>query len=361
MTQFTLNDSLRRCLSYALLLFLTVFPLVNLQAQPTHPQSLQDALKQLNDYRPPIISTEREMNIDELSTELREKRVVFVGEQHDRYDHHLNQLLVLRMLHQQDPELAIGVEWFQQSFQPIIDDYLSGVLDETSMLKQSGYYERWRYDYRLLRPIMEYAKQHQLPVIALNTPTEITTKISAEGLDALTTEERSQIPPSIKPPQKAYRQYLKQVFDEHMGGQGDFDTFVLIQRVWDETMAANIVQHFTDNPQQRMIVLTGSGHSGRDRAIPADVARTIPAQQIATLHSVEKEDIQPGAFDYFIISEEKQLSPTGKLGVWLEDHKEPENSVSIRKLADDSAAGKSRDVSKRPLYRCRRAKHFLNS
>ena len=52
-----------------------------------------------------------------LSETLAQNRVVFVGEMHDRYDHHLNQLAVLQALHQKNPNIAIGVEWFQQPFQ----------------------------------------------------------------------------------------------------------------------------------------------------------------------------------------------------------------------------------------------------
>lgn len=59
---------------------------------------------------------------DRLTPQLAAKRVVFVGEIHDRYDHHLNQLAIIRRLHQLDPNQVIGVEYFPQHFQPQVDD-----------------------------------------------------------------------------------------------------------------------------------------------------------------------------------------------------------------------------------------------
>ena len=306
----------------------------------------QDVLDFLNSYQPAVVSADKEMDLQLLGEELANQQLVFVAEQHDRYDHHLNQLALLRLMHEQNPMLSIGVEWFQQPFQSVLDDYLAGKLTETEMLQQSGYYERWRYDFRLLRPILEYAKQHGLPVLALNAPTEITRKVSMEGLEALSIEERAQIPETIHPPQANYRQYLKDIFDEHMTGQGDFERFALIQRIWDETMAANIVKQLQSAPAQRMIVFAGSGHL-RSGAIPNDIIRTRPATKLATLHSVERDEITPCTFDYFILSEALSLPPTGKLGVWLQDHPadqekdEPKPYVTIRQLAEESAAGEA--------------------
>ena len=56
------------------------------------------------------------LSLDKLTSQLAAKRVVFVGETHDRYDHHLNQLEIIKRLHQLDPNLAIGVEYFQRHF-----------------------------------------------------------------------------------------------------------------------------------------------------------------------------------------------------------------------------------------------------
>src|ERR1700683_3950275 len=87
--------------------------------------------------------------LDALVTQLATDRVVFVGEIHDRYDHHLNQLEIIKRLHELDPNLAIGVEYFQQPFQKQVDDYIAGRIPEDEFLRTTEYFSRWGFDYRL--------------------------------------------------------------------------------------------------------------------------------------------------------------------------------------------------------------------
>ena len=85
-------------------------------------------------------------------------RVIYVSETHNAYEDHLMQLEVLKAMHAQPGNLAIGVEWFQWPFQEHLDAYLTGSISETEMLVKTEYFDRWRFDYRLYRPIIEYAK-----------------------------------------------------------------------------------------------------------------------------------------------------------------------------------------------------------
>src|SRR6202171_518245 len=89
--------------------------------------------------------------LDSVVTQLAAKGVVFVGETHDRYDHHLNQLEIIKRLHQLDANLVIGVEYFQQRFQPQVDDYIAGRITEDKFLRAIDYYRTWGYDYRSVR------------------------------------------------------------------------------------------------------------------------------------------------------------------------------------------------------------------
>lgn len=320
----------------AVVALLTLLASGGVQAEILQHKTFQDVANYLDKQQPGIsvISAERKLTFSELMQQLKDKRAVFVAEKHDRYDHHLNQLAILRAMYTQNPQLAIGVEWFQQPFQPVVDDYLAGKITETDLLRQTEYYQRWRYDYRMLRPVMEFAKANKLPVIALNASAEITSKISREGLKGLSEAESRQIPATIHPPPEKYRAYLEGIFKDHMGGHGNLENFIQVQRTWDETMAMNTVNYLKANPEHRMVVFAGSGHLGRG-AIPNDVARTLPAELLSTLHSTEAENIAPDNFDYFMLSAEQTLPPTGKLGAWLDDK---DNQVSILKLAENSAA-----------------------
>ena len=89
---------------------------------------------------------------DKLAAALESKRVIFIGETHDRYDHHVNQLAILKRLYQLDPNLAIGVEYLQQRVQPQVDDYIAGKITEQEFLRAAEYYQSWGYDTASTRP-----------------------------------------------------------------------------------------------------------------------------------------------------------------------------------------------------------------
>lgn len=299
---------------------------------------LADALRHIGEHPPTAVNQDKHMDFPTLMETLAQNRVVFVGETHDRYGDHLNQLVVLQALQQRNPNLAIGVEWFQQPFQGVLNDYLAGKISESDMLSRSGYYERWRYDYRLLRPIMEFAKANHLPVIALNAQVELTRKVSQGGLEALTPAERAQLPAIINPPDASYRERLEKVFAQHSKDKREFDNFLLVQRIWDETMAHNIARYLQAHPQHQMVVFSGSGHISYDVGIPQDLARQMPDIKLATVTSSAAKEVEPGMVDYFLLSEALDLPPTGKLGVMLD---EKDNALNIIALDTDSAAGKA--------------------
>jgi len=273
-----------------------------------------------------------------LISQLKRNQVVFVGETHDRYDHHLNQLAILQALHQANPNIALGVEWFQQPFQPALTDFLAGRIDENEMLRRTGYFDRWRYDYRLIRPIMEYAKANHLVVMALNAPTELTHKISEGGLRALSPHERAQLPSAIAPPDESYRERLRQIFDMHSKEQGQFEHFTQVQRVWDETMAANIARFLKLNPHYNMVVFAGSGHISHGSGIPQDLATLMPDIKQTTVASTDPNEIQPDVADYSVLTEPLSLPPLAKLGVWLNNTK---HGLQIGEMAKGSAASQA--------------------
>lgn len=298
--------------------------------------TLPDALAYVAGNLPSGISQDKPLAFSALIEELTPNRVVFVGEVHDRYDHHLHQLALLQALHQRNPNIAIGVEWFQQPFQPVLNDFLAGNISEAEMLQRSEYFDRWRYDYRLLRPIMEYAKANRLPVIALNAPVELTRKVSGGGLEALSPGERAQLPPEINPPDHGYKARLQQIFTQHSKDASQFDNFLLVQRIWDETMAHNVVRYLKAHPQHQMLVFSGSGHISFNAGIPHDVQQQMPGIRLATVVSTDPQDIQSGMVDYFLLTRMLELPRTGKLGVLLKSAEA--GGVQIGTLQEKSAA-----------------------
>ena len=109
---------------------------------------------ELESLAPIVVQPQKSATLPELMTKLRSERLIYVGETHTAFADHLVQLDVLRGMASRPEGLALGVEWFQARFQPVLDAYLAGEINEADMLKQTEYYDRWRFDYRLYRPIV---------------------------------------------------------------------------------------------------------------------------------------------------------------------------------------------------------------
>lgn len=274
------------------------------------------------DEQPPWTSSVLDLktlsNLDQLVKDLRDTRVVLVGESHDRYEHHLNQLAIIRGLYEQDPRLAIGLEFFQQPFQEYLDRYVAGDLDERTMLKRTEYYSRWRFDYRLYRPILQFAREHGIPLVALNIPGEVTSTVAKQGLEALTPEQRKWVPEEIDRNNPAYETRMRVFFRQHpMMAEGGFERFFDAQLLWDESMAERAARYLKDNPDRRMVVLAGSGHLEYGDGIPSRLKRRLEARQAVVLNGLRGE-LEPGLADYLLLPERRELPPSGLLGIMLE-------------------------------------------
>lgn len=289
--------------------------------------------------RTPIAAVDLDttLQMDKLAGQLATKRVVFIGETHDRYDHHLNQLELIRRLHEIDPGLAIGVEYFQQPFQQQVDDYIAGRSTEDEFLRATEYYQRWGYDYRLYAPIFRFARSQKIPVRALNVPAALTSAVAKTGVAGLSAQQRTYLPKEIVPADQAYRSRLREAFEEHGPAKPDaFDHFVEAQLVWDEGMAESAAAYLNANPGRRMVILAGSGHIMFGSGIPKRLDRRTKATYAIVLNG--GVEVEPDIADYILLTKEQDLPPAGILGVNLEDK---EGECRIRSLSPGGAGQKA--------------------
>ncbi|NER36437.1 MAG: ChaN family lipoprotein [Oscillatoria sp. SIO1A7] len=212
--------------------------------------------------------------------ELAKADVVYLGEIHNSASDHAAQMEIIEDLHRRNPKIAIAMEMFQRPYQEAIDEYLSGELTESQLLEETEYETRWGFPWEYYAPILRYAKKNQLPVLAANTPREITKKVARNGLDSLTSQERQWIPPfqEIRTDNEGYRDLIREIYDQiHQGhgGSGNFDRFFLAQVLWDETMAEAIASFIAEKPDYQVVVLAGRGHIVYNYGIPSRVARRL--------------------------------------------------------------------------------------
>jgi uncharacterized iron-regulated protein len=236
--------------------------------------------------------------------------VVYLGETHDRPADHEAQLQLIQALHQQHPRLAIGMEMFQRPFQPVLDEYLAGTITAAELRQRSQYDRRWGFPWEYYASILDYARTHQIPVLALNTPTEVTQRVARKGLSALLESDLQWVPPpaEIHTDDAAYRQFLRPIYDEfhheHGSSQG-FENFVAAQVLWDETMAETIANFWLTHPTHQLVVLAGQGHIMYGYGIPNRVDRRIAEelqQRLILLNPAADRMAEPAIADFFWIS-----------------------------------------------------------
>ncbi len=267
----------------------------------------------------PALDLKALSDLDTVIDRLAEARVVFVGEQHDRYAHHLTQLEIIRRLRQRYPQLAIGMEIFQQPFQAYLDAYVAGELSESELLRNTEYYSRWGIDFRLYAPILRYAREQRLPVVALNLPREITRRVGREGIESLSEQDRAQLPAVLDRSDTDYEQRLSQIFDSHPHqNEQSFEHFLQVQLLWDEGMAQRAADYLQAHPERRMVVLAGNGHLAYGSGIPQRLLRRLPVSSAIVLNGWQGT-IATRLADFLLFPEERSLPPAGRLGALLDE------------------------------------------
>lgn len=294
------------------------------------------AIKTPTPMADPVLKTEVQMAdptdpvaVQRMLDRIVDRRVILVGESHDRYDHHQNQLAVIRGLRERGLEVAIGMEFFQTPFQTHLDAFLAGEITEKQLLKRTEYYSRWRYDYRLYRDILAYARAQGLPLVALNAPSELVARVSQGGLAALTPEERSGLVVSAPGGEQAYEGRLRPIFELHgTTDESRFQRFADVQRLWDAYMARTASDFIAQNPSKRLVILAGNGHVVYRDAIPGRLAG-IGAEDLAILATGPRGHHGGATPDILFTERDLSLAPVGQLGMELACK---DTSVTVRRV-----------------------------
>lgn len=199
--------------------------------------------------------------------------LVFFGETHTSMNVHRSQLRLLQELEKTGRPLAIGLEMFPYTAQEGLDRWVDGLLTEEGFLEIGGWYEHWGLHWGYYRDIFLFARDHGVPMIGVNTPREVVAAVRQKGLDELSEEERSHVPPSMELESDDHRT----LFRAFMTGDEDDDETIhssmsdeqleamrSAQVTWDAAMAYNAVRYLQGLGDTEgdpiMVVLIGSGH-----------------------------------------------------------------------------------------------------
>jgi len=275
--------------------------------------------------------------LNHILPELTASRIIYIGERHDQFAHHINQLSIIKKIHESGNKIAVGMEMFQRPYQDVLNDYIAGHIDELTFLRKTEYYTRWKYDYNLYKPIIDYLRQQKIPLLALNITGDITRKVAREGMYSLSDENKKQLPASMNFLDEQYRTDLSEVYFVHDEQEElqNFNYFLQAQTLWDESMAETAHQFLSNNPEHKLTILAGNGHLRYKYGIPERLYRRNhePFKVI-----VQDEDIDNNIADYILLTTELKGKESPKLGVIVE---EKDQALVIGGVESRSPAKKS--------------------
>ena len=244
----------------------------------------------------------KETNLSGILSDLRQKKVILVGEHHTNERHHSAQLTIIQSLHEIGMPVAVGLEMFRSDSQPILDRWYQGKLDEKDF--QEAYYHDWGYPWPLYGRIFDYARIKKIPLIGLNVPREVTQKVAREGFDALSDKEKEDLPFVECKVDPDYMAFIKRAYGAHAHGQMNFDNFCEAQLVWDKVMAVHAQGYLESNPDRVMIILAGTGHAWK-RGIPEQIRLRSSLSYAVILPEVpgstERKSVSTKDADYLIV------------------------------------------------------------
>jgi len=249
--------------------------------------------------------TGRTLTLKQLTREIKNNQVIYIGENHDNPSHHQVQLDIVKSLYEYNTKIAIGMEMLQSKFQDAVNNYIFGNMSEQRFLDKTEYNKRWGYDYSLFKPIIDFAKTNNIPVIALNIESEVIKNISKKGISKLHASDLNKLPKHIDFTDKDYRQFLYEIFKDHPNqNKKSFQIFYSIQLVWDEYMAEKIDSFLKNNEKYQIVVLAGNGHIVHGYGIPQRLFRRNKIEYTTILNDVEYEK----EISDFIISSSKKAN-----------------------------------------------------
>ena len=217
------------------------------------------------------VSDKSHMSLADALFETLHTQVFLVGEHHDNPQHHSNQLKLIQEIHEvAEKPLSIGLEMFETRYQNHLDQWIKGTLPLDVFIKI--YYENWDLPWVLYRDIFLYARDHQIPLIALNVPRRVVKKVASKGFSSLTKDDLAVLPDGITcDVTPEYENFIKRVFGWHGKKDDSFTRFCEAQVLWDTVMAINILRFNDQDNLSKFVVLAGEGHAWKP-GIPRQIS-----------------------------------------------------------------------------------------
>lgn len=245
-------------------------------------------------YHAPIVASGasatagQPLTITQLASQLRNTDVVVIGEYHGHHGAHLLQSRLQLALFQQRPQQVLTLEAFNLDHQEVLDHYLAGEIGEGELIDDANGWPNYKASYR---PLMEFARQQALPVIAANAPAQTVRCIGRTGeswLAQLDEKERAWLPEEPFHGTDSYRQRFFGAMGNHHSENASerMQNSYLAQLLRDNTMATQILDARQQYPGHQIIHINGTFHSESRDGVVAALLHRQPELKVAVISPV---------------------------------------------------------------------------
>lgn len=204
--------------------------------------------------------TKQIISIDKIVTDMVDADVLFFGEEHNDSAGHYLENKIFRALHAAyGDKVVLSMEMFETDNQIALNDYLQGFIDEARLARDTRLWSNYK-DYR---PMVEYAKQNHLPVIAADPPrryVSLVTKRGMKALDSLSKDAKQFLPPL--PYDTLSGRYREKFMDIMKGSPGSTSQNIYYsQSLWDAGMSYSIYKFLKANKHKKVFHCVGGFHT----------------------------------------------------------------------------------------------------
>src|SRR5690606_29249287 len=215
------------------------------------------------------------------------KDFVLFGELHEQEAAHLAELECLEALHEQYPgRILLGMEMFEADVQPIVNEYFADLINQRSFESEARIWKNYQRDYR---PLVEFAKNNQIQLLASNVPRRYANAVYHAGITVL--DSLSHYARQFLPPLPLEIDTNISIYQEMSGMIPGHDSRNMIQSqgLKDATMAHFIINSKTDN--DILLHLNGAYHSKNKEGIPSFLyLQGVDPHRILLIECISQDD-----------------------------------------------------------------------
>lgn len=211
--------------------------------------------------------------------------VVFLGENHGLAAHRDQHMVILNKLREKGLKVSVGLEFISYPDQLNVDEYVTGQLEEADFLKKVGW---GKISFDFYRSQLKFPNsQNGEYSLGLNLPMTITSKISKQGLESLSPEEKAIMPPNFEVGRDTYKKRFAEAAGAHCP---NLDRCFTAQSAWDDTMAWQAEKFIAAHPEQVLVIVVGEFHVQYGGGFPFRLHVRNPEIPIRTLSQIWAED-----------------------------------------------------------------------